>query len=113
MVDLSKFAGQNQSERPLQGQSPYLLNFGLSYQHPDLGLAVNVLYNKIGRRIWLVGSNGYLDTYEAPRDLFDVQISQMLGKNFQIKFTVSDLFNQPYTFYQDQNGSKNTMPMTP
>ncbi|MBK7694440.1 MAG: hypothetical protein IPI30_08970 [Saprospiraceae bacterium] len=39
-----KFAGQNQSERPLQGQSPYLLNFGLSYQHPDLGLAVNVLY---------------------------------------------------------------------
>ncbi|HRG33196.1 MAG: TonB-dependent receptor [Saprospiraceae bacterium] len=106
MVDLSKFAGQNQSERPLQGQSPYLINFGLSYQHPDLGLAVNILYNRIGRRIWLVGSNGYQDTYEAPRDLFDLQISQMLGKNFQIKFTVSDLFNQPFTFYQDQNDSK-------
>ena len=35
-------------DRPLQGQSPYLVNAGLFYQSPKLGLTVGVLYNRIG-----------------------------------------------------------------
>ena len=38
-------------DRPLQGQSPYLVNAGLFYQSPKLGLTVGVLYNRIGKRI--------------------------------------------------------------
>ncbi len=105
MVDLSDFAGQNKSERSLQSQSPYLLNLALSYQTPSSGFGASILYNSIGRRIWLVGSNGYLDTYEAPKNLLDIQITQKLGKSFQLKLAISDLLNESNLFYQDQNNS--------
>ncbi len=92
--------------RPMQGQSPYVVNVGLQYLNRELGLGVSLLYNKIGRRIFLVGSNGYLNVYEAPRDLFDIQISQKIFKNGEVKLNISDVFNQLSVFYQDQDGSK-------
>ncbi|MBK8450874.1 MAG: carboxypeptidase-like regulatory domain-containing protein [Saprospiraceae bacterium] len=106
-VDLSDFAGQNASKRSLQSQSPYLINLALSYQSLKSGFGASILYNSIGRRIWLVGSNGYLDTYEAPRNLLDLQITQKIGKKLQFKFSISDILNEPFRFYQDQNDSGN------
>jgi TonB-dependent receptor len=108
-VDLSNVATAITDEekyRPMQGQSPYILNAGIQYLNNELGLGVSLLYNKIGRRIFLVGSNGYGNIYEAPRDLFDIQFSQRFLKNGEVKFSVNDLFNQVSVFYQDQNNSK-------
>lgn len=105
MVNLEGFAGQNSAKRSLQSQSPYLLNLALGYQSANNGFSANVLYNIIGRRLWLVGSNGYLDTYEAPRNLLDLQITQQIYKNLSLKLTLSDLLNEPSRFYQDQNES--------
>lgn len=104
-VDLSDFAGQNSNKRALQSQSPYLVNLALNYQLEKAGLGLSILYNAIGRRIWLVGSNGYQDTYEAPRNLLDLQLTQKIGKLVQLKFAISDILNEPYRFYQDQNNS--------
>ena len=104
-VDLSDFAGQNNSKRALQSQSPYLINLALNYQLTKSGLDLSILYNAIGRRIWLVGSNGYQDTYESPRNLLDLQVSKKLGKYVQLKLAISDILNEPYSFYQDQNKS--------
>jgi TonB-dependent receptor len=87
MVDLSDFAGQNSTKRALQSQSPYLLNLALSYQSPSSGF----------------GASGYLDTYEAPKNLLDLQITQKIGKSFQLKLAISDLLNESNLFYQDQN----------
>lgn len=108
-VDLSNVATavtEEEKHRPMQGQSPYILNAGIQYLNNKLGLGVSLLYNKIGRRIFLVGSNGYRNIYEAPRDLFDIQISQKIFKNGELKFNINDIFNQMSVFYQDQNGSK-------
>jgi outer membrane receptor protein involved in Fe transport len=108
-VDLSNVATaitDEEKHRPMQGQSPYILNAGIQYLNSELGLGVSLLYNKIGRRIFLVGSNGYGNIYEAPRDLFDIQFSQRFLKNGEVKFSVNDLFNQMSVFYQDQNNSK-------
>lgn len=106
-VDLSHVASAigEQEARALQGQSPYIINTGLQYTEPDLGFSISLLYNRIGRRIAQVGSNGYLDIYEAPRSLFDIQLSKRIFKNGEIKFTASDILNQAIIFYQDQNGS--------
>lgn len=104
-VDLSDFAGQNNSKRALQSQSPYLINLALNYQTAESGFGASILFNSIGRRIWLVGSNGYLDTYEAPRNLLDFQITQKIGRSFQLKLSVSDILNESNLFYQDQNDS--------
>lgn len=109
-VDLrgTKGIDTNQIQRPLQGQSPYIINAGLLYVHNQLGTGISILYNKIGRRIFEVGSNGYPDVYEAPRDLLDVQFSQKFfkKKRLEFKFTIADLFNNESVFYQDQNKSR-------
>ncbi len=108
-VNLSNVATavtDDEKYRPMQGQSPYIINAGIQYQNDSIGLAISLLYNKIGRRIFLVGSNGYRNIYEAPRDLFDIQISKKIFKNGEIKFNINDVFNQMNVFYQDQNDSK-------
>lgn len=106
-VDLSHVASSigEREARALQGQSPYIVNTGMQYAEQDLGLNISLLFNRIGRRIAQVGSNGYLDIYEAPRSLVDLQISKRIFKNGEIKFNASDILNQHITFYQDQNSS--------
>lgn len=107
-VDLSNVATavtEEEQFRPMQGQSPYLINSGLMYQNEDLGLGVNIMYNRIGRRIAFVGTNGYQDIYENPRNVFDLQISKRVFKKGEIKFNASDIFNNYHVFYQDFNRS--------
>jgi outer membrane receptor protein involved in Fe transport len=93
--------------RGLQGQSPYIVNVGLSYAKPEFGFTTSLLFNRIGRRIWAVGQDQYKHTYEAPRSVFDLQLTQRVMKKGEIKLNISDILNQAQIFYQDQdeNGS--------
>ncbi len=96
-------------DRPLQGQSPYLVNAGLFYQSPKLGLTVGVLYNRIGKRIVGIGrsdmsgggslDNDIPDMYEMPRNL-DVVVSKSFGKHWELKFNAKDLLNEKVQFAQ-------------
>lgn len=96
---------QGQSEnRPMMGQSPYIINSGIYYQNDTLGLQVNLLYNVIGERIVIVGSYGIPDVYEMPRNTLDLTISKRLWKRLDVKFGIQDILNQPYLLVQDANG---------
>lgn len=84
--------------RPMWGQSPYSLNFGLFYFNPNWGTSFNVAYNTFGKRIVQVASiHGYsMDDphiYELPRNLIDFSISQKFLKNFQIKLAARNILN--------------------
>lgn len=94
--------------RPLQGQSPYLINAGLQFSGMENSLNMSLMYNRIGRRINEVGVPGeYEDVYENTRDVVDFQVSKKLFKsNAELKLTASDLLNQKASFYQDVNKSK-------
>ncbi len=92
--------------RPLQGQSPYIINVGLNYNNPDRDLQVNLLYNVIGRRIVFVGLRDYPDFYEMPRSVLDLTFSKGIGKRFQVKGGVTDILNQPVLWLQDGNQDK-------
>jgi len=105
-VSVDAVSAVNGTSRPLQGQSPYLINSGLNYNNNKYGFSTTLFFNKIGRRIWLVGSNKYLDTYEAPRNVLDFQIAKRIFKNGELKFNIQDIFNNPSVFYQDQNNNK-------
>ena len=86
--------------RPLQGQSPYLINGGFLYVAPNNGLSVNLLYNKIGPRLNFVGLLGARDIYEKSRDVVDFQIGKRMMKNkAELKLNVSDIFAQPIRLY--------------
>ena len=100
-------AGLGQSDdRPLQGQSPYILNIGLNYNDTKKDLQFNVLYNVIGRRIFAAGFEGYPDVYEMPRNILDVTFSKAIGSRWTIKGGVTDILNQTNVLLQDGNGDK-------
>jgi hypothetical protein len=64
------------------------------------------MLNAIGTRIDRVGTVGYSDILENRRTIIDGQISQRLFKNGEIKFSVSDLLQQPFVFFQDENDNQ-------
>ncbi|MEI6408472.1 MAG: TonB-dependent receptor [Bacteroidota bacterium] len=100
------FAKQN---RPLQGQSPYVLNAGIQYENSDNGWFSSIVFNRIGRRIAFVGVDAKYgatrqDVYEAPRSVVDFQFGKNI-KRFNLKLTLGDILKQKQTFYQDIDNS--------
>ena len=96
--------------RALQGQSPYIINTGLLYDVVEKGFNATVLFNQVGKRIYLVGDiqagAGAPDVYENPRALVDFQISKKFSNNkAEIRFTISDILNQRQIFYQNNNNN--------
>ena len=92
-VEISDNAFQ-QADRPLQGQAPYIMNFGLYYDNTDLGLNAALNYNKVGQRIIQVGTIDLGNTLEEPVDLIDFSVSKSLFESFSLKFAIKDLLNQ-------------------
>lgn len=92
--------------RPLQGQSPYLINAGFQYDSKS-GSGFSLLYNRIGQRLALVGNADFGDIYERPRHLFDFQFTQkILKRKGELRLTISDLLNQPIETYENRNVAK-------
>jgi hypothetical protein len=94
---------KSQQDRPLFGQSPYLVNAGLQYTNENLN--ATILYNRIGSRLSLVGDPtgaGFYDIYEKPRNVLDLQLSKRAFNNkAEFKLTVSDLLNNRFAFYDN------------
>jgi hypothetical protein len=98
---------QAKANRPLQGQSPYVVNAGIQYENVESGWTGSLIVNRVGRRIAYVGVDPkYGDTrqdiYEAPRTVVDFQVGKTIGK-LNLKFTVGDLLKQDLVYYQDAN----------
>jgi outer membrane receptor protein involved in Fe transport len=97
--------------RPLQGQSPYIINGGIFWENEASGWQINALYNVFGNRIFAVGDRqGNLANnptiFERPRNVIDLSITKKFGKSFEAKFGISDILNQPVRFFQDFNLNK-------
>ena len=97
-------------DRPLQGQSPYLLNFGLLYDLEEPGFNATLLFNQIGKRIYLVGDipasggGGAPDIWEAPRPVLDFQVSKkFIHKKAELRLNASDILNKTQYFYQNRD----------
>lgn len=93
---------QTSSERPLNGQSPYILNLGLMYRGPDGKTSAGLLYNVFGERLDSVGAFGIPDIYEQPTQSLDFKAS--LGGGF-IKVAFENLLDDKVEFHQ---GDKKT-----
>ena len=90
--------------RPLQGQSPYIINSGIQYLSLENGWSVTVNYNKIGPRIYIVGSKNEPDIWEQGRDMIDLQLGKSLLKNrLDVRMNIQNLLAQKQYFFQDHN----------
>ena len=109
---------ESERSRPLQGQSPYVLNAGIYYQHDDSGLSSTLMYNVVGKRILVAAqlNQGVVeipDIYEMPRHVIDFTLNKKLGKQIELKFGIKDILAQDHITQQNfdylKNGISNTI----
>lgn len=86
--------------RPLQGQSPFVVNAYLDYNNEKRGTSWRLLYNAFGRRIEEVGALGLPDIYEEAIHNFDLVIGQDLGNGLTLSAGVQNILNYPRRFTQ-------------
>jgi outer membrane receptor protein involved in Fe transport len=97
-----KVSGLNDSGRYLQGQSPYLFNAGVFYTDSPNGLNASIMYNVIGKRIFVIGDNVLsANVFEMPRNVVDLTVSKKLTQKLECKANVQDIFNQATRLVQD------------
>ena len=92
----------------LEGQSPYVVNAGLSYQSAGDALSVSVLFNQFDDRIVRYGfaSSGGAGAVQGPniiergRSSLDAKLQQAVGKRITLSLTAKNLTNQRVQFYQ-------------
>jgi TonB-dependent receptor len=95
-------------DRPMQGQSPYVINASLMYDLQKAGINMTLLYNQIGRRIAFVGNvfQNVPDVYESSRPLLDFQVAKkVFGTKGEMKLNVSDMLNRNLAFFQNSDGN--------
>ena len=91
-------------DRPMQGQSPYVLNASLQYDLEKLGLFTTLMYNQVGDRIFYVGGNDVPPVFEHTRPLLDFQVSKKIISNRgELKLDIADIFNKASDYYYDNN----------
>lgn len=90
---------QTSSERPLQGQCPYIVNVSLGYEDSNWGISSAIAYNIFGKRLSEVGNHGVPDVYEQPRGQLDVSLSRTVANYFQISFSAKNLLD-PYVHFK-------------
>lgn len=102
--------GSKEENRPMQGQSPYLVNTGLFYKNEAHQLDIALLYNRIGKRIIGVGrsegSSASDDnarvphSYEMPRNTFDLSVGKKWGSHWEMKLNVRDILAERVYYKQ-------------
>lgn len=102
--------GAKEEDRPMQGQSPYLINTGIFYKNEPLKMDIALLYNRIGKRIIGVGrsegstgddSNSRVPhSYEMPRNTIDFSLAKKFGEYLELKLNVRDLLAEKIYYKQ-------------
>tara|TARA_Y100000816_G_C26107864_1_gene589474 strand:- start:1274 stop:4174 length:2901 start_codon:yes stop_codon:yes gene_type:complete len=95
--------------RDMAGQSPYVINTGISYNNSDIGLDIGIFYNVKGPTLLIVGTGMIPDIYSEPFHSLNFSMIQRVGKdkNTTIKFKVSNMLNDnTESFYNSYQASK-------
>ena len=98
-------------DRPMQGQSPFLVNTGLFYQRDKLNMGL--MYNVIGKRIVGIGrsdsaqggsiDNDIPDMYEMARHVVDMSVSYRFGTRIELSAGIRDILAAPIVYKQFPN----------
>lgn len=97
----------NISSRPMQGQSPYVMNGGIHYENLKLKLNTSFNFNRFGDRLAFDGQNYESLVFEKGRSVFDFQVSkQFLTDRLTVRLIAADLIANPLILYQDINSNK-------
>ena len=93
-------AFQTAQNRAMVGQSPYVLNAGLTYANDDNTLNATVLYNVAGRRINSAAELPLPNVYEEARHALDLSLRFPLLGGLKGKADVENILDSPYELLQ-------------
>lgn len=88
------------TERPLQGQSPWVVNLQLGYDNLATLTQAALLFNMFGERIVDVGQKGLPDAYEQPVPTLDFSYSKGFTNGWTLKFKARNLLDSEYEVTQ-------------
>jgi len=94
--------------RPLQGQSPYLINTGLVYETEN-DLRVGAFFNVQGRTLQIVGSGDIPDVYTLPFNSLNLTANKTFGDKIKHSFGIKvenilgDDVESEYEFFGAEN----------
>jgi TonB-dependent receptor len=87
--------------RPLTGQSPYIVNAGILYTGAHFGF--NATFSRFGRRIVYASPDRAEDLYENGRNVVDLQLSYKFMKDnkAELRLNISNLLNSELFYYRN------------
>ena len=108
-----EFEGRQQNEpdrtisrnRELQGQSPYLINSGLTFTSLKNNLEMGAYYNVQGKTLEVIGVANIPDVYTMPFNSLNVNISKRIGKennstlSLRIDNVLGDIRESRYDYF--------------
>jgi outer membrane receptor protein involved in Fe transport len=90
-------------ERPLEGQSPYVLNLGLNWGIQS-GWEAGVFYNRLGERLTAAGGFGLPDIYLQPRNSLDASLRIPLSSDAYVRVRATNILDEEYLYTQAGGG---------
>jgi len=101
---------QTTNNRPLQGQSPWLVNFTLAYENLVAKTNASLLLNVSGEIIVGVGMSGLPDSYQQPTPQLDFVFSREIYERHEDKlkfsFKMKNILDPNYTTLQNNKITK-------
>jgi outer membrane receptor protein involved in Fe transport len=95
----SDISSLTSAERPMVGQSEYVVNGGLTYASQG-GFTATALYNVVGRRIIEAGALPFPDAYEQARHIVDFSMQVPVFQRTSLRFDAKNLLDAPYRVLQ-------------
>lgn len=89
------------SQRQMAGQAPYIINAGLSYDNPGVGLEAGLFYNVQGETLTAVGGGLFPDVYTDPFHNLRLNLNKTLGPQNRaaVNLSVSNILSEKMAEY--------------
>jgi outer membrane receptor protein involved in Fe transport len=92
--------------RPFQGQSPYVINLFLTFDHPEWGTNGNITYNVFGKRLSDLTSQEQPWLWQKPEYSLTLTASQKIGSRFKFGIKASNILGADERFVYHYDGKE-------
>ncbi len=106
LIVIKAYDPNAEETRSLQGQSPYVFNFDISYIGFESGTESSLNFNVFGKRLSEVTTLGNPDIFELPRPELNFIISQKIFENFRLKLSAKNLLDSEVKKVQEFKGDE-------
>ncbi len=92
--------------RELQGQSPFLINTGITYDQSEKGLQAGLYFNVQGKTLEVVGDGFYPDVYTMPFNDLSLNVIKNFKNNTSLTFKVENILGDKRESLYQSFGAK-------